>query len=149
MSIRCTSGMAGENDAVRAEVLGDFPGVLGMFELDDQLVVGRPPEPPGGAERLAEARMEDIGRRFGGRIEGIEAAGGGERRALLRVQRIVEALADNGPVAEVFGPAPDEADACARDPRDAFSFAREELVGGSGYRTSPYTEAVYIRARKP
>ena len=114
LAIVAGRGVAGQHDAVGREVGSDAPGVLALAGDHLAGILRRPAD----ARRLAH-----LGAQFPGEIlvgivagqgdEGLERGGAdlAQGRVALALQFLVQALADDGPIAQVIGDGPDQLDA--------------------------------------
>ena len=123
-------GLAGEGNRVLA--LAQRPGELAGAGQNFRRIFGR----PSGAGSVAEAAAEILdevlveGGGRGGCDGGEErGAGCGEGRSLFVLQFLVKALADDGPIAEVFGDGPDKIESVAAAAVDGGAGGFEERLG--------------------
>ena len=146
-------GVAGAGDAVEREIGGQLPGMLAVRSTAGEDLrggLGRPSDGGGFANLESQTAGEvsaGIGRlRRGVGRESLEA-GAGEGRAAPFLQLFVEALADDAPIAEIFGDAPEELKLAVAEAVDIAGGGGEKILGGGARFVGEDEEELSAAAR--
>ena len=143
-------GVAGQHDAVGREVGSQAPGVFAFAGDHLAGILRRPADLRGlahlGAQFAGEIQVGIVARQ---RDEGLERGGADmpQGRVALALQFFVEALANDGPIAQVVGDGPDQLDALGAEIGNLLGGGGQEVFGGLANVAGQHDQELAAAAR--